>query len=763
MAATAALCLASCNREVLSEPGSGPVGKYQLTELTASVEDVGTKTSLAANNVVKWSTGDRIAVKGADGALHYYELCEGAGTSVGTFKLVLGETAATFNVAGDITAIYPANAASLEGGNLYISINQDYAGDYMDHGLTDWGINYQWDFRHNDIKVAVPISNPENDNPNLNFKFKQLGVWCNFTFDFKESELYSGNYQLDKIERIYITTNNNKKISGKAQLTGTSLGTATGTDSETISRILTSPLPMNTTQSFGFMMFPEVDTNTEFQITLITSDHTFTFQGKPIQNLEAGTTLTFPIQVDKNFTQGTGALRYSMVENTPDAPLYYYGGINCLLLDKDATEGTLSVKQYATNKYFADVKLTPAVSIPAKSAQILWKEGDLLFTPTIDQVNEKLDLGTVSGHGNALVAIYASTNCTGDILWSYHIWKPEVNPTTKMYKNTFSGAYQVMDMNLGAMKPAVYGDLNAENDAINTAAAGLYYQWGRKDPMGRIKDVSNNSKGLATVTGIITDWPFVWQVGGAGGTDDGTSSDNNYLKKLYDAYAAGAGESAKPRYRYTIEWSIKNPVTFIKSNDGKRDWVTIAEDSSCQFLWGNPEGYNNPPMSQTYRSIFDPSPEHYRVPPRDLWVNFTVTHTNMYNGISGVDNWAYYINVAQEGRYYDTDPESPTYGRYDPPASSSSFKRGWLFYYNGYQKEGQTNTDTDFYIGVGWRNSTDSNTWIQYANTTLYWTSSPSAEGAIKSSDLGSHINAASIFDSYDRAKGLSIRCVQEP
>ncbi len=99
--------------------------------------------------------------------------------------------------------------------------------------------------------------------------------------------------------------------------------------------------------------------------------------------------------------------------------------------------------------------------------------------------------------GNALVAI---RNSQGIILWSWHLWVTEYNPSVEMkpvdgtyvypvpggsihrYNNSFfaSTTYQkafLMDRNLGAVAEVGYGRGVGANKSY-----GFYYEWGRKDP-----------------------------------------------------------------------------------------------------------------------------------------------------------------------------------------------------------------------------------------------------------------------------------------
>lgn len=92
-------------------------------------------------------------------------------------------------------------------------------------------------------------------------------------------------------------------------------------------------------------------------------------------------------------------------------------------------------------------------------------ENNLVFFKTTDSVVP----------GNALVAVKDEI---GTILWSWHIWVVDYDPSVQ-YQRYYSGAV-MMDRNLGAT--VSMPDLD---DYANTfmSAAGTIYQWGRKDPL----------------------------------------------------------------------------------------------------------------------------------------------------------------------------------------------------------------------------------------------------------------------------------------
>ena len=73
--------------------------------------------------------------------------------------------------------------------------------------------------------------------------------------------------------------------------------------------------------------------------------------------------------------------------------------------------------------------------------------------------------------GNALIAV---KDANGTILWSWHIWVVDFDPNTT--QKTYDSGFVMMDRNLGATSvvPSSFPDYTAY---------GLYYQWGRKDPL----------------------------------------------------------------------------------------------------------------------------------------------------------------------------------------------------------------------------------------------------------------------------------------
>lgn len=756
LTAITALGLASCNRQEIDPPREGVQGKYLLTEITASTGDDDTKTDIQSNSVVNWSAGDHIAVKGTDGALHYYKLRGGDGTPVGRFFPATGQTPASYNTLSDLTAIYPACAAELTDGELYVNINnQDLSGSFSEKGLSYWNSDSPFTFTNNDIKVAVPNTSTRDGSGKVNFKFKQLGTCCDFLIDFREAE-QAASLELESVEKYQYTTLEGVALGGRAKVIGTSLGEITNPVT-TIDWVRSSPSKMSNLLHGVLVFYPKVTKNTTLKITLTTTDHEFVFTGKPTQDFEAGKRITFPITVDKNFTQGGTLLAYTSTLRTDVDQFYYYGGTNCLLLRSAGEIGYLDVTQYVTDSRWHNTKNTADIihHNPASYARIIWSEGaDVIASATVNgsAYDYKLKMadsaaGAVdaistdsagksflsikrgSAAGNALVGIY---DASANLLWSYHIWCPEDDPTDGMheYTQTNSCNYTVMTMPIGAIKRAYPGMSNPET------AAGLYFQWGRKDPMGRPKHFNSlGGGGVLNVNGSDQISTF-----SLGDPDYSVSASNLINCRIWFSNSNGSSESntlklawegsdkSKTLERFILDYTIAKPWMNINCDDLAyfHSWLPIDD-----YLWGNGGGSNKfPIMEEIYKSIFDPSPEGFRVAPQDLFAGFTSTRQN-----SSIKEQ---FNVAT--------------GDYVNPNNAN----GWVFYYQGW-KTGPT----DFYLAQGQRSRMGSYL-SDVTNSLCVWTSSPGSINNVGSM-LWFHATTVEPYNGGGRrASGFTVRCVKE-
>ena len=212
-------------------------------------------------------------------------------------------------------------------------------------------------------------------------------------------------------------------------------------------------------------------------------------------------------------------------------------------------------------------------------AALLWQDTPGLIT-SVDFVDSKVTFAVAEGvYGNAVVYAYGEDG-NEVALWSWHIWVPEQQVESLPMLTGFN----VMNMNLGATTAAA-ADINAY---------GLLYQWGRKDPF-------TGSPSLTGTTATVA-------------------------KPIYNIDGE-EGKFATSTTTQSVEYSIANPATFISPlYVDYADWCSTPDDS----LWGNPDGNYRDSGSLKYynlgeKSMYDPCPAGWRVPPIMAFSKFTST------------------------------------------------------------------------------------------------------------------------------------------
>ena len=717
-----AVSVAGCSKdaEVSDIPAVG--GKYTLASVSGSLDaEIGTRTGLGTNSVVNWSNKDRIlVVNTSNGDKVQYELVSGQGTSVGKFEPLSGKGIAYTDVS-DLRAVYPAVAAEVAAnGQISFNLNKNYEQDHRStYGIGSWNEkDSPYSFTYNDIKVSynTPAVASESTSE-VNFKFKQLGTWCTFAFDLSQSD-----FKDETMESMTITTTSGLKIGGKATVDlsdPVAPKLKEGTDKE-IDWTFNTSSALGSPFSRSVMLFPAVAAGEEMKIVCTTDLHIITFYAKPTQDLSAGKVLRFPI--NERFTADGTDFRYE-VKDKPGIPtFYYYGPHNCYLIS-----GTDQVDIFVT-PYKSDIRFRKTGKLASSSeaatptkAKLLWREDALNLTVgTIS--NNKVPVTGITGNGNAVVAI---TDASDNILWSYHIWVPEIDPTAGLLtyaipsaSNGSGSTYEVMPIALGAMNKATVAVDGTATDATNAKSFGLYYQWGRKDPLGRpgAVSVSNNVDNFTATTfsGLsgVTSWVGANNVFNLAGSDDITA-------ETTDAEM--------------IAYATANPTKFIYDATGKYanyDWVMKKND----HLWGNGSGYLYPRKAQIYKSIYDPCPEGYRVAPKDLWNRFTV----------------------DGGNYGSQDTDAKRDATFNASNRNSlGTQHGYHFYYTAWQTG-----LTDFYPASGYRNRT-SGALADVGSNGVSWSSSPT-QSSTNAGNLNFNATNVNPQNNNSRAYGFPVRCVRE-
>ncbi len=245
------------------------------------------------------------------------------------------------------------------------------------------------------------------------------------------------------------------------------------------------------------------------------------------------------------------------------------------------------------------------------------KEYDDVFIPGTSEklkfIEFTVDKDSFTKTSNAVIAVRDASNT---VIWSWHIWITDENMTPISVTSETGSVYQMLPVNLGwvlngkiahtsryeertcmvkVLQP--YTGVSAEftvtqSEWVNTrewdSGNSPYYQWGRKDPhisVDLFGELFNREFGLKTYSGL---YGFDTVVG-----------------------------------KVSVGVSIKNPHLFYFSGDNLPDldvnWCTPSKDD----LWSDT------------KTIYDPSPVGYIVPPLDAFTGFKGNYAEeFYNGCS---------------------------------------------------------------------------------------------------------------------------------
>lgn len=233
--------------------------------------------------------------------------------------------------------------------------------------------------------------------------------------------------------------------------------------------------------------------------------------------------------------------------------------------------------------------ITPSPLAPA-SASILWQSERSLISGV--KLKNDYIYFTLNGSeetalkaGNAVIAAYDGA---GMIVWSWHIWVTDVDLDAKVQTYTVHADYSaypafqspmMMDRNLGATDDKLW---SAATDP--KGSHGLFYQWGRKDP------IIGPSDGEANAHATVYD------------------KDNEVVSWDFTVTTLISREDI-----------AKYPMKYIKGDN----WL----NEDAYDLWGNSTVYatGGGDGSIGSKSIYDPCPPGYRVPHPYVWSGFTST------------------------------------------------------------------------------------------------------------------------------------------
>lgn len=349
----------------------------------------------------------------------------------------------------------------------------------------------------------------------------------------------------------------------------------------------------------------------------------------PASGIPAGRKATINFGVSAKVRLSDNGTANSYIVNQPATQYLFNATVkgNGKAARYEWTDGSGSARSVTVSA--ADIAVKP------RSAKLLWTT-ESNATPVIENVAYDPATGMISFetpaafiNGNAVIAAYATEDCTGDVLWSWHIWAlRDYDADSKAFQVGDSSTV-IMDRNLGA---TASGRIDDGGQAAFTV--GMTYQWGRKDPF---PGLGNNSN-------------MTWADGGNGGQGAVTFSPDQSISyttrygvevaggpyKVYH-YGAADGMQQVDATTYTndvegaIAQSVKEPWRYhaIPSN-AKTPFVGQTDSpDDYAWLWGNPTG--NPDGGE--KSIYDPCPVGWKIAPTSVYT--TLTSLNRTNGTLG--------------------------------------------------------------------------------------------------------------------------------
>lgn len=282
---------------------------------------------------------------------------------------------------------------------------------------------------------------------------------------------------------------------------------------------------------------------------------------------------------------------------------------------------------------------------------LIWQDAKDLLTDVKLSGDGKSLLFTVGQsairQGNAVVAVYDSSN---RVMWSWHIWvtdyvpnrtskveasyDPAVVPTDKAVTNYQNRTYTFMGVNLGwcnvastaydarsVMVRFTQTQTGLTQDVIfkqtahyvtNYFGSSPYYQFGRKDPLLPSAGSSNANKTWYNASGVSSS-----------GFATGSWTVGNYIAN-----------------------SIMNPAVFCREFRGKM----------CSNLWSANNTVLGGNDNTVVKTVYDPSPVGYKMPPSNAFTGFTTSGQNSsasseFNTAGWNNGWNFYCrkNKAASG------------------------------------------------------------------------------------------------------------------
>lgn len=482
----ASLLVVGCAQEMAS-----PEQEYSR-EVILSAEVADTKSSLDADGSFYWAKGDKISVwteNQTKGAFQTFTLNSGEGTSQATFRgIVVGE-----DMELATCAVYPAGAHRLNGTTLSVNLPEVYnLGDVLNNTnapmIAMLGYGETISFGH----MAGLMT--------FSFQNVPAGV-CSFELTAADKDI-TGYFDVDlegglaMIEAAPLTSNNTVTINFTPLAQRQDI-------------VINVPMPIGAYNGLSYRLM-DADGN-----VVATSSSNAT------NNVARKKQVVMP------------SVKFHSTYGLPES-LSSKGVANCYIVSE---KGYYNFRTKINDAVFEGFH-TNSLTIKPKSAKMLWDDvsGKDLLTQ-VEFIDGYIAFETDGTEGNAVIAAYSDKDCTGEILWSWHIWCTDA-PQDIAVANANGKIYDVMDRNLGAV---------SANPVDGNKTFGLVYQWGRKDPF-RLEPKRDAAISLPYSTILVSvQKPNIFLKG-----DDWTSERNDnlwgaivsdgttyYAKTIYDPCPAG--------------------------------------------------------------------------------------------------------------------------------------------------------------------------------------------------------------------------------
>lgn len=288
-------------------------------------------------------------------------------------------------------------------------------------------------------------------------------------------------------------------------------------------------------------------------------------------------------------------------ENRTIAPAYI-AGVN---LSASATANCYLAPSLNTAYYFnarvqGNGKATTAITphtLSGRSVRVIWETGSRsgAVIQSVGFDGDRISFKTGTERGNALIGLFDAGN---ECIWSWLVWATgaDLNANAVAYNTGFT----FMDRNLGA----------ETTDPRDVKCKGLYYQWGRPTPFP---------------------YPATYN----GSAPAAVNYADGFALKAYNPQFQSVPSSFA-----TLAWAIAHPTTLLGNAANPAGGIPayisswLAEPNPN--LWGNAStGYFY--SDQSAKSIYDPCPAGWRVPPPQAW------NLNYFKGNTEVASYGWYM------------------------------------------------------------------------------------------------------------------------